>query len=76
MAPIPPCEVGEPIAESTSKVNFLSDLGNAKHGSEISAPFNSTKAFCASSGSGPPFHFVSFLVSFVNGDDMRLKFLT
>ena len=76
MAPIPPGAVEDPIAESTMSVNFLSDLGKAKQGSEISAVFNSKNAFCASSGRGPPFHHVSFLVSLVRGEEIRLKFLT
>jgi hypothetical protein len=36
--------VAEPIAESM-RANFLSDLGNAKHGSEINAYFKSLKDF-------------------------------
>ena len=76
MAPIPPATVAEPIAESTISVNFLSDLGKARHGSEISANFSSLNAFIASSGRGPPFHAVSFLVNFVRGFEIRLKFLT
>ena len=76
MAPKPPEFVADPMAESTIKVNLRSDLGKARHGSEISADLSSKNAFWASSGRGPPFHKESFRVSLFNGPEIKLKFLT
>ena len=76
MAPRPPELVAEPMAESTINVNLRSDLGKARHGSEIKADFSSKNAFWASSGRGPPFHKESLRVNLFRGPEIKLKFLT
>ena len=73
MAPRPPELVAEPMAESTIRVNLRSDLGKARHGSEIKADFSSKNAFWASSGRGPPFHKESLRVNLLRGPEKLTK---
>ena len=60
----------------TESTNLGSELGKARHGSEIRADLSSKNAFCAFSGRGPPFHKKYFRVSLFKGPEIKLKFLT